>query len=80
MARCEVAVATDSSFSRSIAGDPCVLARDNLAGVGSNKDQPIFDIDSFDFPGKAKKLPILYRLIAPKLNLELYRVQELVAR
>ena len=34
----------------------------------ANDDQDIFDIDVFDFPGKAIAL---YRLIAPKLNLEL---------
>ena len=36
--------------------------------VEANKDHPIFDVDSFDFPGKAVTL---YRLITPKLNMDL---------
>ena len=36
--------------------------------VDANNDQLIFDVDTFDFPGKAVSL---YQLIAPKLNLEL---------
>ena len=36
--------------------------------VEANNDQPIFDVATFDFPGKAVTL---YRLIAPRLNLKL---------
>jgi hypothetical protein len=53
--------------------DPLLPTRASLRetirrAVEANKDQPIFDVGTFDFPGKAV---ILYRLIAPKLNLEL---------
>ena len=39
-----------------------------LRGVEANKENAIFDVDSFDFPGKAITL---YRLTAPKLNMDL---------
>ena len=68
MATSEVVVATGSSFSRSIASDRLSLRGTIRRAVEANKDQPIFDVDTFDFLGKAV---ILYRLIAPKLNLEL---------
>ena len=34
----------------------------------ANDDPPICDVDSFDFPGKAITL---YRLIAPKQNMDI---------